>query len=239
LKLLRKRFSFLPGTVILLLLVSGAGARVLSAQSSDSFISEKTATSQNLPAAEQEDETAVYKKSAVVQAVGRFFHLSPDAASATFEYFNFAILAGVILFYLAKLIPKAFRERQAKIDQQFVEAQTATEAANERLLIVEQRLGRLDQEIAELRKKSEQDGAADEQRIKQAIEEERRKIVVAAEQEIATASAVAERGLRKFAAELAMDRVMGRLHLTEQDDRTLVSSFAAGIEKTDLQERRN
>ena len=197
------------------------------------------ANRQNEAGAEQADETAVYKKSASVRAIGRIFHLSPDAASASFEYFNFAILAGVILFYGVKLVPKMFRERQNKIDQQLVEARTATDEANARLKVVEDRLGRLDQEIEELRKRAEQEGAGDEQRIKQSIEEERRKIVAAAEQEISAASATAERGLRNFAAELAMARALGHLQLTEKQDRVLVQDFGAGLASADLQERRN
>ena len=197
------------------------------------------ANQQNEAGVEQADETAVYKKSSSVRAIGRIFHLSPDAAAATFEFFNFAILAGVVLFYGVKLVPKAFRDRQKKIDQQLVEARTATEEANERLKAVEVRLGRLDQEIEALRQRAEHEGANDEQRIKQSIEDERKKIVAAAEQEIAAASATAERSLRQFAAELAMDRAMGRLHLTEQQDRDLIHEFATGLEGTDLRERRN
>ena len=193
----------------------------------------------NEAAAEQADETAVYKKSASVRAIGRLLHLYPDQASAVFEYFNFAILAGVVLFYGIKLMPKLFRERQKKIDQQLVEARTATDEANERLKAVEARLGRLDHEIEELRQRAEQEGATDEERIKQSIEEERKKIVAAAEQEIAIASATAERNLRRFAADLAMARVTGHLQLTEKQDRALVQDFADGLQASDLQERRN
>ena len=210
------------------------------ASSSDgSFMTAQTASSQNLPAAEQEDETAVYKKSPTVRAIGKALHLSPEAASSAFEYFNFVILAGGVLFFVIKLVPKAFRDRQSKIDEQLVEARTATEDANQRLKQVEERLGRLDHEIEELRKRAEQDGVGDEQRVKQSIEDERRKIVASAEQEIAAASATAERGLRKFAAELAMARAIGHLQVSETQDRELVHDFAVGLNGGELQERRN
>jgi F-type H+-transporting ATPase subunit b len=61
------------------------------------------------------------------------------------------------------------------------------------------------------------------------MEEERQKIVDAAEQEIASAGAAAERRLRKYAAELAVDRATARLHLTEGDDRTLIQEFATSL----------
>ena len=61
------------------------------------------------------------------------------------------------------------------------------------------------------------------------MEDEKQKIVASAEQEIAAAGAAAERRLRRFAAELAVDRATSRLHLTEGDDRTLIQEFAASL----------
>lgn len=210
--------------------------------SRDNFITPKTAQDQNLAAADQEDEEAVYKKSPTVRAVGRVFHLSPEHASVAFEDFNFLILAVALVYLGAKYLPKMFRERQQKIDQQLVEARVATEEANERLLAVESRLGRLDKEIEELRARAEQESAGDEQRIKASIEEERRKIVAAAEHEIHAISLSAERNLRKFAAELAVARASAHLHVTEQEDRAMVRDFKPGDGAAvgkDLDRRRN
>jgi F-type H+-transporting ATPase subunit b len=61
------------------------------------------------------------------------------------------------------------------------------------------------------------------------MEGEKEKIVSSAEQEIAAAGAAAERSLRRFAAELAVDRASSRLRLTEGDDRTLIQEFAASL----------
>jgi len=206
--------------------------------SGSSFLTPQTAQDENLAAAQQEDENAVYKKSPMVRAVGRLFHLSPETASVVFEDFNFLLLAGIVIFYLAKLLPGFFRERQQKIDRQLQEARTATADASERLKVVEDRLGRLDQEIAELRERAEREAAADEQRIKQSIEDERRKIVAAAEQEIGAMAASAARQLKSFGAEIAIARASGQLRLSEDDDRLLVRDFAAGL-VTSPDERRN
>jgi F-type H+-transporting ATPase subunit b len=115
------------------------------------------------------------------------------------------------------------------LDRQIVEARAATEKAEERLRTVEERLGRLDSEIAAVREQAERDSAHDEVLIKQAMEDEKKKIVASAEQEIAAAGAAAERRLRKFAAEMAVDRASSRLHLTEGDDRTLIQEFASSL----------
>ena len=52
------------------------------------FIDSRTATSQNLAKAEQEDEEYVFKHSASVRAFAKLFHLSPDAASMAFWALN-------------------------------------------------------------------------------------------------------------------------------------------------------
>ena len=203
-----------------------------SAQSAPgNFMKPETAKDQNVAAAQEEDETAVYKTSPSVRAIGRMLHLSPHAASVVFEDLNFLILAGVIVFYLAKALPKFFRGRQETIDKHLVEARQATDDANERLRIVEERLGRLDQEINELRSRSEKEGAADEERMKASIEEERRKIVAAAEHEINAMSTAAERSLRNFGAELAIARASGRLHLSDADDRAMIRDFGASLDR--------
>ena len=71
------------------------------------------------------------------------------------------------------------------------------------------------------------------------MEDEKKKIVASAEQEIASAGAAAERRLRKFAAELAVDRATSRLHLTEGDDRTLIQEFASSLGSNGSEEGRN
>jgi F-type H+-transporting ATPase subunit b len=193
------------------------------------FIDSRTATSQNLAKAEQEDEEYVFKHSASVRAFAKLFHLSPDAASLAFWALNAIILFVFVGYFVVTGLPKAFRSRRQQLDRQIVEARTATETAEARLRAVEERLGRLDSEIAAVREQAERDSANDEVRIRQAMEDEKQKIVVSAEQEIAAAGAAAERSLRKFAAELAVDRAGSRLHLTEGDDRTLIQEFAASL----------
>ena len=208
-------------------------------QSNSVFIDNKTATSQNLAKAEQEDEEYVFKHSKPVRAFARLFHLSPDVASGFFWALNAILLFVVVGYFLVTGLPKAFRSRRQQLDRQIVEARSATEKADERLRAVEERLSHLDSEIAAVREQAERDSANDEIRIRQAMEDEKKKIVTAAEQEITAAGAAAERRLRKFAAELAVDRATSRLHLTEGDDRTLIQEFAASLGPNGSQGGRN
>jgi F-type H+-transporting ATPase subunit b len=210
-----------------------------SSQGDGAFIDSKTASSQNLAKAEQEDEEYVFKHSKPVSAFGRLFHLSPDVASGFFWAFNALLLFVAVGYFLVTGLPKAFRSRRQQLDRQIVEARSATEKADERLRAVEERLSHLDSEIAAVREQAERDSANDEVRIRQTMEEEKNKIVRAAEQEIAAAGAAAERRLRRFAAELAVDRATSRLHLTEGDDRTLIQEFASSLGSNGNQGGRN
>jgi F-type H+-transporting ATPase subunit b len=160
-------------------------------------------------------------------------------ASGFFWALNAILLFVVVGYYLVTGLPKAFRSRRQQLDRQIVEARSATEKAEERLRAVEERLSHLDSEIAAVREQAERDSANDEIRIRQAMEDEKKKIVTAAEQEVAAAGAAAERRLRKFAAELAVDRATSRLHLTEGDDRTLIQEFASSLGSNGSQGGRN
>jgi len=71
----------------------------------------------------------------------------------------------------------------------------------------------------------------DEVRIKNALEEESARIVASAEQEIGAAAAHARRGLRQFAAELAIERAARQMTITPETDRTLIAEFVKDAAK--------
>lgn len=174
-------------------------------------------------------ETNAYRHSSAVRYVARVLHMPLEATAKTFEYLNFAILAVSILYFLFKLVPKIFRSRRDALAKQLVDARSATQQANERLGGVEARLARLDDEIASIRKQVEQDAVQDEIRIKAALEDDKKRIAEAAGQEVEAAGAAAQRELRRFAAEIAVEHATRNLSLTAEIDRRLVSDFAREI----------
>ena len=184
----------------------------------------------NDPQPTEKDAAADLKKpSPVVSKLGGMLGLSPEAARDAFNWLNFAVLAGAILFALAKALPKTFRARTEGIQKHIVDARIATEAANARLGAVEARLSRLDDEIAAIRTESEHEAAEEEARTRQHIAEETDRILKSAEQEIAAASAQAQRNLRAYAAGVAVDRAASRLQISDADDRALIQNFAAKL----------
>ena len=174
----------------------------------------------------EKDENDVYKHSAMVQKMGKLLGMSTETAATVFEVGNFAVLALALGYVLAKTMPKAFRERTSGIQKQLVDARAATEQASARLNSVEDRLAKLDGQIAEMKAQAEKDAAAEEVRIKASVEEEKKKIVAAAEQEIAAASMHARRQLQQYAAELAIEQAAKKLVISAETDRLLVQNFA-------------
>ena len=123
----------------------------------------------------------------------KFTGLSLDDAYWLCVVLNFAVVAGAIVYFSKKNLPGMFRNRTASIQKAMQEARQASEDANRRLAEIETRLSRLDSEIAGMRAAAEKEAVAEEARIKAAAEEDARKIVESAEQEIAAAAKLARR----------------------------------------------
>ncbi|MEO6909722.1 MAG: ATP synthase F0 subunit B [Edaphobacter sp.] len=175
---------------------------------------------------QEENENDAYRHSAAVRALGAKLGMNAEQAATVFTAVNFIILAILVGWFLLRTLPKTFRDRSTKIQKHLVDARTATEEASTRLSSVESRLGKLDEQIAAMKAQSEKDSALDEQRIKASVEDEKQKILTAAEQEIAAATVHARRQLQQYAAELAIEQAARKLVVTAETDRLLVQGFA-------------
>lgn len=182
-----------------------------------------------MDAPETNKETEAFRHAAPVKKLASMIGLSVETTAKIFEDLNSAILIGLILWFVLRTVPKILRKRSENLQKQLVEAQTETAQAAERLSVVEERLSKLGIEVEAIREQMERESASDEKRIQESLEEESKRIVAAAEQEIAAAGATAKRELKKFAAELAVDRAMGRIHLSEEDDHALIHRFAESV----------
>jgi len=96
---------------------------------------------------------------------------------------------------------------------------------------VEGRLARLDADIAAMRGEAEQNARAEEQRIQVSGEEERKRIVTSAQQEIDMAANNARRELKSYAAALAIDLAEKKIHVDRSSDEALVREFTAHMGK--------
>jgi F-type H+-transporting ATPase subunit b len=177
-------------------------------------------------AAESEEDQFLH--ASAVQAVGRLLHLNLNTTVAVFLGINFAIIFFAIAIPLTRVGPKFLRKRSETVRQSLQTAREATADAQARLSAVEAKLAGLGEEMDKLRAQVEQDSLEDEKRIKASIGEESARIVAAAEQEIGVAAAQARRGLRNFAADLAIEQASKELVLTPEIDGALIAEFIAG-----------
>lgn len=175
---------------------------------------------------QEENENEAYRHSAAVRALGSKLGLNAEQAATAFTLINFALLVIGVGWVLLKTLPKLFRDRSNKIQKHLVDARTATAEASARLTSVEARLAKLDGQIAEMHAQAEKDSIVDEQRIKAAVEDEKKKILQTAEQEITSATSQARRELQQYAADLAIDQAARKLVVTAEADRLLVQNFA-------------
>lgn len=171
-----------------------------------------------------------YTRSPVVQAVARKLGLPTNWASRYFEDINSGVLIAVLLYFLVKYVPGKLRSKREGIAHDLQRARQATADSEARLRRVEARLASLDGEVETLRAQAADNSRREEARIHASLEEERQRIVHSAEQEIAAAQAAAERGLKRFASDLAVDRAAERVRITPEDDDALTDEFLAGLE---------
>lgn len=231
------------GTLMLALLLAGSTATFLQAQEQPPAPPQHNEGSPKRPgpgrqlahetreaAGEETDEMDGFKHSSSVQLVSRWTGLSLQYSYWLSVIVNFIVIAAVIVWAGRKYLPGVFRDRTAAIQKAMQEAQKASAEARHKLTEIETRLQKLDVEIGRMRDAAEHDGAAEEARIKAGAEEDARKIVAAAEQEIAAAAKAARRTLTAYAADLAVGLAQKQIKVDAATDQALVRNFAGQLD---------
>jgi len=180
---------------------------------------------------EEQQNNAFRLEGPLVKSTAKVLNLSVETTARICEIINFAIIALAIGIPLFRFLPKFIRTRGEKVRTDIESARKVTEDANTRLSAVEAKLSKLDDEIAKFRVEVEEEIGRDEARIKASLEEESARIVASVEQEIGVAAAQARRGLRHFAADLAIEQAAKQLVLTPQTDRALIAEFVGDVNR--------
>jgi F-type H+-transporting ATPase subunit b len=178
---------------------------------------------------EEKDDKAVFRQSPSVQWIARKLGISTESASLLSVLLNFAVIGGILLWAARKSLPGIFRDRTAAIQKAMQEAQKASDEARRKLAEIESRLMKLDVEIGMMRDAAEREGTAEEARIQAAAQEDARKIVASAEQEIAAAAKAARRQLTAHAADLAVGLAQKQIRVDAATDQALVRNFAGQL----------
>jgi F-type H+-transporting ATPase subunit b len=178
----------------------------------------------------QEEQNNVFRlEGPIVKWTAKTFNLQAETAAEIFEFLNFGIIVLLVGIPVARILPKVFRKRSQTLVVSLQTAREATADANARLSAVEAKLAGLDDEIKKFRAEVERESLEDEARIKAALAEESARIVQAAEQELSVAAAQARRGLRHFAADLAIEQAAKQMTLAPETDKALISEFIGQV----------
>jgi F-type H+-transporting ATPase subunit b len=178
---------------------------------------------------DEQKEMNIFRHAPIVARIGQKMGMDVETTAKVFEAINFVIILLAIVIPIVRIVPKVLRKRSETLHHDIQTAREATADAKSRLSAVEAKLAGLDEEIKKFRVQIEQESLEDEKRIKATLEEESARIVASAEQEISMAAAQARRGLRHFAADLAIEQAEKQLVLTPETDRALISEFIAGV----------
>jgi F-type H+-transporting ATPase subunit b len=149
-----------------------------------------------------------------------------------FKWINFAIVAGVLVWFCLKRGGPWFRRNRERISAAITEAAAAKGRADQQLRQAEQRLARLEEEIRGIREEAQRAGAAEADRLRALARSDAEKIGLAAKAEIQAAERAARLELKALAAGLAVDRAERLLatQLTRERQDALVAGFVKSLE---------
>jgi F-type H+-transporting ATPase subunit b len=197
----------------------------------DSSVGGELAKETREAAGEDEEENANLKHSSMVQRLAKLTGLSVHHAHLLAIGLNFALIAFLVYWLARKSVPAALRNRTQSIQQALEEARAASQDANRRLAEIEARLRKLDVEIGTMQAAAEKEAEAEEGRIQKAAEEDMRKVVAAAEAEIAAAAKQARRELTAHTADLAIALARKQINVDASTDQALVKNFAGQLSR--------
>ncbi len=144
------------------------------------------------------------------------------------KFINLAIFIPVFVWFLNRFLGVRgnLRERKDLIRRDLVRAQQERDAAVAKLKEVEERLARLDIEVAEIQENSKREAAEERERIARSTETEIARLSEQAQREIESAGKIAKHELRRYTAEqsVRLAEEMIRREMKPEDDARLIDS---------------
>jgi F-type H+-transporting ATPase subunit b len=149
------------------------------------------------------------------------------------KLFNFAVLIGVLVYFLRTPIADYLRLRSTQIREALVTAAEIRQTATAQLEAIQRQLALLPSELDALKKRGVEDTAAEEARIAATAKAERARLLEQMRREIDMRLRVARRELTEHAAALAVqvaeDRI--RRNITTDDQLRLLDRYTTQIAK--------
>ena len=162
------------------------------------------------------------------------FAESPAAISPTIaKLINFAIYLAILVFLLRKPLAAFFASRSAEIETNLQRAQREKQAALAQLKTVEERLNRLDDEVAQIRSQAAQEAEAEYARVIAGAREDAARLEEMARREIQSLTKAARLELKSYAAEQAVSLAEGviRREMQPADAQRIVGDYINDLER--------
>ena len=147
--------------------------------------------------------------------------------------FNFAILAGTLVYFLRSPIAAYLRSRSGEIRQDLVTAAEMRTAASAQLADIERKLQSLPAELEALKKRGAEDVQSEKGRIAQAAAAERERLLEQTRREIDMRLRIARRELVEHAATLAVGIARERIArtITPEDQIRMLDRYTSQLKE--------
>ena len=150
---------------------------------------------------------------------------------------NFAILVGVLVYFLRAPLAGYLTGRIAKVREDLVTAAQTRETASRQLAEIETKLKALPGELEALKRRGAEDIVAERARIEAAAETERQRLLEHTRREIDMRMRVARRELLELTATLAVGVASERIKtsITPDDQSRMIDRYAAQLAQGERQ----
>jgi F-type H+-transporting ATPase subunit b len=156
-----------------------------------------------------------------------------EAVSTIARLFNFAVLVGVLVYFLKSPLVGYLVSRGTQIRQDLVTAAEMRTAASAQLSEIQARMATLPGELEALRRQGAADVKSEQGRIAEAATQERDRLLDQTRREIDMRLRVAKRELTEHAAQLAVQVAEQRIKrvITPEDQIRLVDRYASQLKE--------
>jgi F-type H+-transporting ATPase subunit b len=157
-------------------------------------------------------------------------HANP-VVSMIAKLFNFAVLVGLLVYFLRAPIAGYLASRDTQIRQELVTAAEMRTAATAQLAEIDRKMSALPGELETLRRQGAEDVKAEQARISAAAVQERERLLDQTRREIEMRLRIAKRELTEHAAQLAVQVAEERIKrsITPEDQIRLVDRYASQL----------
>jgi F-type H+-transporting ATPase subunit b len=150
----------------------------------------------------------------------------------TMRIVNFVILVGVIVYFTRKPIVNGIRNSIESVRSMLKDAEESRLAAESRMKEAEERLARVDSEVAELLESARKEGEVERERIlaetAEAVEKIRKDTALAMEQEVKKSRETLKKDAAEAAVALAENII--REKVTPEDHRDFIADYLEKLE---------